>query len=293
MAQDSFGGECSDERLSGSGVPLLVRANEEFSEVEAVVQLTGGELALIDGGYGQMKIDVAAATRATATAAIVALRRRFETTPRPPERVPMAFWMRAGDDGRVRHRDIDAPAFEQIRINYAATVRDSIDRLISLREPDRGRLIVWRGEPGTGKSHALRALAREWSDWCSAHFILDPEELLGHGGSYMLDVLSWDGDDDGRWRLVILEDAGELIACDARAVAGQALSRLLNIADGLLGQGTRTLLLITTNESLKRLHPATLRPGRCLADIEFTARRPRTPTPGSWRAAATRRRPGR
>src|SRR5262249_4267402 len=101
--------------------------------------------------------------------------------------------------------------------------------------------------------------------------ILDPEELLGHGGGYMLDVLSWDGDDDGRWRLVILEDAGELIASDARAVAGQALSRLLNIADGLLGQGTRTLLLITTNESLKRRPPAPPRPGRCLADIEFTA----------------------
>lgn len=50
MAQDSFGGECSDERLSGSGVPILVRANEEFSEVEAAVELSGGELALIDGG---------------------------------------------------------------------------------------------------------------------------------------------------------------------------------------------------------------------------------------------------
>jgi hypothetical protein len=85
-----------------------------------------------------------------------------------------------------------------------------------------------------------------------------------------LDVLSWDGDDEERWRLVILEDAGELITADARVVTGQALSRLLNVADGLLGQGTRTLLLITTNEPVGRLHPAARRPGRCLADIEFT-----------------------
>ena len=48
-----------------------------------------------------------------------------------------------------------------------------------------------------------------------------------------------------------------------------ALSRLLNVADGLIGQGTNTLLLITTNEPLGRLHPAVRRPGRCLADIEF------------------------
>ena len=30
------------------------------------------------------------------------------------------------------------------------------------------------------------------------------------------------------------------------------------------------MLLITTNEPVGRLHPATRRPGRCLADIEFT-----------------------
>ena len=85
----------------------------------------------------------------------------------------------------------------------------------------------------------------------------------------MLDVLSWNGGEQDRWRLLILEDAGELIAADARSVAGQAVSRLLNVADGLIGQGTNTLLLITTNEPVGRLHPAVRRPGRCLADIEF------------------------
>jgi hypothetical protein len=83
-------------------------------------------------------------------------------------------------------------------------------------------------------------------------------------------VLSWEGADEPRWRLLILEDDGELIAADARSQTGQALSRLLNVADGLLGQGTNTLLLITTNEPVKRLYPAARRPGRCLADIEFT-----------------------
>ena len=46
----------------------------------------------------------------------------------------------------------------------------------------------------------------------------------------------------------MLEDAGELICTSARSQTGQALSRLLNVADGLLGQGGRCLLLITTNE---------------------------------------------
>jgi len=36
----------------------------------------------------------------------------------------------------------------------------------------------------------------------------------------------------------------------------------------MLGQGRNALVAITTNEDLYRLHPAVIRPGRCLAQIE-------------------------
>jgi hypothetical protein len=229
-----------------------------------------------------VKIEVAAETREAARAGASMVRRALESNPPAPEQVSVAFWMRGEWGGDVRHREIDAPRFEQIAGNYARPVRDALERLIGVRAPDRGRLILWRGEPGTGKSHALRALARAWAPWCSAHFIMDPEELLGRGGAYILDVLTWN-DDESRWRMLILEDAGELIAADARAVTGQALSRLLNVADGLLGQGMRTLLLITTNEPVRRLHPAARRPGRCLADVEFTPLSPEEAN--AWLAA--------
>jgi hypothetical protein len=133
--------------------------------------------------------------------------------------------MRGDCGGDVRHREIEAPTFDEIACNNSAAVRRALGRLIEMQGPDGGRLILWRGEPGTGKSHALRALARAWAPWCSAHFIMDPDELLGRGGAYMFDVLTWQDGDDDRWRVLILEDAGELIAADARAVAGQALSR--------------------------------------------------------------------
>lgn len=41
-----------------------------------------------------------------------------------------------------------------------------------------------------------------------------------------------------------------------------------DVVDGLLGQGRNVLVGITTNEDLERLHPAVVRPGRCLARIE-------------------------
>ena len=60
-----------------------------------------------------------------------------------------------------------------------------------------------------------------------------------------------------------------MLSTDAKERAGQGVSRLLNAVDGLLGQGSRVLLLITTNEELGMLHPAITRPGRCASQVEF------------------------
>lgn len=71
------------------------------------------------------------------------------------------------------------------------------------------------------------------------------------------------------WRVIVLEDCGEMLAVDARREVGQALSRMLNACDGLIGRGLRFLVLVTTNEPVSKLHPAVARPGRCAANIEF------------------------
>jgi hypothetical protein len=270
VARDAFRGDPAPARVSRLGTPVLIRSDPGADEVEAFWRMPTGEIALLDAGHGHIRVEVAGETLDGTTCLISALRAALATERSAPDRVSISFWMRGEWGGDVRHRQIDAETFAEIAGNYSAPVRAALEQLIDRRAPERGRLILWRGEPGTGKSHALRALVRAWTPWCSAHFIMDPEELLGHGGAYMLDVLTWDGADEDRWRLLILEDAGELITADARAMTGRALSRLLNVTDGLLGQGTRTMLLITTNEPVGRLHPATRRPGRCLADIEFT-----------------------
>ena len=66
---------------------------------------------------------------------------------------------------------------------------------------------------------------------------------------------------------------------------------LLNVGDGLVGQGLRILVLITTNEPPSRLHPALARPGRCLSSIAFRAFNPeevRRAFPNAPRSAVPR-----
>ena len=66
----------------------------------------------------------------------------------------------------------------------------------------------------------------------------------------------------------MLEDCDELITSTAKDRSGQGLARLLNLTDGLLGQGLSLLVAITTNEPLTSLHAAIARAGRCIAEIE-------------------------
>ena len=74
-----------------------------------------------------------------------------------------------------------------------------------------------------------------------------------------------------RWRLVVLEDSGELLAADARALAGQALTRLLNLSDGLLGEGLGVIVLLHERlTDLPERHAARAR-GRVVRDGPGTA----------------------
>jgi hypothetical protein len=177
---------------------------------------------------------------------------------------------------------IRAPLWKDIIRNYPQHVGSSVGGVIKMAEPwQTGRLLIWHGKPGTGKTFAIRALMMEWKETFNFLVITDPERFTADPG-YYYNVASKsagrydyeDEDDDfpeskKRRTLFILEDSADLIIEASRSAHYDKVGKFLNMTDGLFGQGRQDLFLITFNEEVDKIDQAFLRPGRCISRVEF------------------------
>ncbi|WP_280269089.1 DUF5925 domain-containing protein [Nocardia wallacei] len=250
----------------------VLRTSDEDGTLATLSVGDGWTLRVVRRTNGTAMLNVSAVTEALAREVVEVCTKDATVEPESDDsQVSMGFWHIGSHGPQRRERTITAAAWAEIDGNYGAEVGAAMRQLMALRpEEVRGRLLLLHGPPGTGKTSALRALSREWADWCQVDCVLDPEVLFANPGYLMEVAIGVDTYDESkrRWRLLVLEDCDELIRGSAKESTGQGLSRLLNLTDGMLGQGRDVLVAITTNENLSRLHPAVVRPGRCLAQLE-------------------------
>lgn len=195
----------------------------------------------------------------------------------------------AGSMGGVERNTqfLRCPTWAEIRENYAPSCLGELDRLMKMKKPwNSGRLMIWHGEPGTGKTFAIRALLMAWRDRFNFVIVTDPEKLMANP-SYYYEVASApnmnsvpgaqsddDEDDDSasskkKRLLFIIEDSADLLSVESRKRHWDKFGKLLNITDGLIGQGREDIFLPTFNEKIEEIDPAVTRPGRCISRLEF------------------------
>lgn len=224
-----------------------------------------------------------------AQAVYKALREKYAVAPKRSTSAPVFYVLKSLRDGDVGSQPINVPA--QYRQLWRRKKRDggtyTVEEWLALhygtafpawhqqfvtnlraRKADGG-LTLLRGEPGTGKSSYLRFLLVEMRKTHRFYYLPANAFHLLTSPS-MTDFWLQEGKDHlGRGgRVVILEDAERLLmerAADNR----DALSNLLNLADGFLGDALQLHVVATVNCPLDRIDPALLRPGRLVASHDF------------------------
>lgn len=214
----------------------------------------------------------------------------FKIEEKSPDGIWADFSFRGSRSIRRHKQFVKAPAWSDIEQNYPDATKNKLQNILDMEKPwKQGRLLILHGDAGTGKTYFLRSLMMKWSDEFKFLVVTDPEQMVSNP-EYYYDVASdrysfvddCDVVDDsllvGKTKkkkkkkkrlLFIMEDSADMVTAASRTVHGDKIGKLLNITDGLFGQGREDLFVITFNEEVSSIDPAFLRPGRCIETVSF------------------------
>lgn len=147
-----------------------------------------------------------------------------------------------------------------LELNYGKEILEKEKLLIKNLEDNKSGLVLFNGPPGTGKSTFIKYISTKtkrkiiYLPSSSASEITDPGFLTfitQHKNSILL-----------------LEDA-EKVLRSREIQDNNAISNILNLTDGLLGDCLNIFIIATFNTDRDQIDPALLRKGRLALEHEF------------------------
>lgn len=157
-------------------------------------------------------------------------------------------------------------------LHYGKGFMNFHEQLLKRFEDDKKGLVLFHGEPGTGKTYYIRSLLKDlialnkfiiYLPPSMMDFMVSPEMI-----SYISQVVM-EKHDEGKSCIILLEDAEPLIASRKSGNRSDGITNLLNMTDGLLNDMLNVQVIATFNTDLKNIDEALLRPERLIARKEF------------------------
>jgi SpoVK/Ycf46/Vps4 family AAA+-type ATPase len=150
-----------------------------------------------------------------------------------------------------------------IGLNYGSDFMKVHETIVKrLNKPNDKGIILFHGDPGTGKTSYIKYLTR----------LIEEKEILFISPS-MAESLSEPSIIpflmEHKNSILIIEDAENVISDRRGNVSSAGVSNILNITDGILGECLNIQIIATFNMNKEKIDNALLRKGRLIAEHKF------------------------
>jgi hypothetical protein len=157
----------------------------------------------------------------------------------------------------------DDPGDEFLQLCYGQDIDLWLEQFAGTTASRPGGLSILEGPPGTGKTSLLSVMMRRLE---KTHVFYVLQAAQDHTLSAPELVPFWQTQNKrhpDRVKVIVIEDAERLL-WPRHGTNREAVSTMLNIADGLVGRMLRVHIVCSVNARLSELDPAVMRPGRLM-----------------------------
>lgn len=168
-----------------------------------------------------------------------------------------------GRDLYLHAQEIEDNFSCDINLNYGEKFEGEYEKLLkSLKNNNKG-LFLLSSKPGFGKTTLIKHLVKNLPDYKT--MLLPPGMAKEFSNPSFIPFLLKEKID-----LIVCEDA-EIALLSRDEIRNEAVSSILNMTDGIMGDVLKTKILCTFNVPTSRVDSALLRPGRLKYYWEFEA----------------------
>jgi len=168
-------------------------------------------------------------------------------------------WWYSDEHGEFNDRHLDLEFNYQVYDEHYPYIKGGLESYFREYQKSSAPILLCMGEAGTGKTSFIKHFIKTYK----LNTMVTYDDRIMSSDFFYIQYLV-----DTQKQLMVIEDADVLLS-PRESDANPAMSKLLNISDGLIKLESKKIIFSTNIQTYSKIDSALIRPGRCFDVINF------------------------